>query len=113
MRRALVLLFLLATPAFAGAYSTIENIEYASPAGERLYLDLRIPAGAGPHPVIVYLHSGAWITGDRTGGPAIRQAARGYANPIAYRASNGRQYVVIATGAGDDTELVAFSLDGK
>jgi quinoprotein glucose dehydrogenase len=41
------------------------------------------------------------------------RAGRGYANPVSYRASNGRQYVVIATGAGDDTELVAFSLDGK
>lgn len=79
MNRVFVLLFLLAAPAFAGAYSTIENIEYASPAGERLYLDLRIPDGAGPHPVILYLHSGAWITGDRTGGPALRQASRGYA----------------------------------
>lgn len=30
-------------------------------------------------PVILFLHSGAWITGERTGGPAIREAARGYA----------------------------------
>lgn len=29
--------------------------------------------------MILYLHSGAWIMGDRTGGPAIRQATRGYA----------------------------------
>src|SRR5205085_5731995 len=42
-------------------------------------LDLRVPDGDGPFPVIVYLHSGAWISGDRGGGPAIRQAARGYA----------------------------------
>ncbi len=40
------------------------------------------------------------------------RAGRGYANPISYRASNGRQYVVIATGGGDDAELVAFTLDG-
>ncbi|HET7434590.1 MAG TPA: alpha/beta hydrolase [Thermoanaerobaculia bacterium] len=74
-----LILALLATPLFAGTFSTIENIEYASPGGERLYLDLRIPDGPGPHPVIVYLHSGAWISGDRTGGPALRQATRGYA----------------------------------
>lgn len=82
MSRQLVLsLVLLATAlsASAGTYSTIEAIEYASPAGQRLLLDLRIPDGPGPHPVIVYLHSGAWISGDRTGGPAIRQASRGYA----------------------------------
>ena len=39
-------------------------------------------------------------------------AGRGYANPVSYRAANGVQYIVIATGGGDDAELVAFSLDG-
>lgn len=62
-----------------GSFTTIEGIEYANVDGHPLLLDLRIPDGAGPFPVIVYLHSGAWITGDRTGGPAIRQASRGYA----------------------------------
>jgi quinoprotein glucose dehydrogenase len=38
------------------------------------------------------------------------RAGRGYANPVTYRASDGRQYVLIASGAGDDTELVAFAL---
>ena len=42
-------------------------------------MDLRVPDDDAPHPVILYLHSGAWITGDRTGGSAIRQASRGYA----------------------------------
>jgi quinoprotein glucose dehydrogenase len=41
------------------------------------------------------------------------RAGRGYANPITYRASNGVQYVVIATGGGSDAELVAFSVDGR
>ena len=62
-----------------GTFTTIEAIEYARVGADSLLLDLRIPDGPGPHPVIVYLHSGAWISGDRTGGPAIRQAARGYA----------------------------------
>lgn len=62
-----------------GTYSTIMDVEYAHRADKPLLLDLRIPDGPGPFPVIVYLHSGAWISGDRTGGPAIRQAARGYA----------------------------------
>lgn len=38
------------------------------------------------------------------------RAGRGYANPVTYRASDGRQYVLIASGAGDDTELVAFAV---
>lgn len=78
MLRFLVSLF-LAVPLFAGTFTTYEALEYASPDGEPLLMDLRVPNGAGPHPVILYLHSGAWITGDRFGGPAIRQASRGYA----------------------------------
>ncbi|MEO7966928.1 MAG: PQQ-binding-like beta-propeller repeat protein, partial [Gemmatimonadaceae bacterium] len=41
------------------------------------------------------------------------RAGRGYANPISYRTSAGRQFVVIATGQGNDTELVAFALDAS
>lgn len=62
-----------------GTFRLIEGLEYANARGVSLQLDLRIPDGPGPHPVIIYLHSGAWIMGDRTGGPAIRQATRGYA----------------------------------
>jgi acetyl esterase/lipase len=62
-----------------GTFTTVAGLEYANAGGKRLYLDLRIPDGVGPFPVIVYLHSGGWISGDRTGGPAVRQARRGYA----------------------------------
>ena len=41
------------------------------------------------------------------------RAGRGYANPVAYRAANGTQFVVIASGAGSDAELVAFSIGGR
>ncbi len=33
-----------------------------------------------------------------------------YANPMTYRDRNGRQFVVIATGAGTQATLVAFAL---
>ena len=92
MKRFLSLLLLVASSAFAqtqsatayptpgtGTFTLIEALEFARPDGVPLLLDLRIPDTGGPHPVIVYFHSGAWITGDRTGGPAIRQASRGYA----------------------------------
>lgn len=83
MRRALFLLLfasvLLSASANAGTYSTTNAIEYANANGKSLFMDLRVPDGNGPHPVILYLHSGAWISGDRTGGPALRQASRGYA----------------------------------
>jgi acetyl esterase/lipase len=63
----------------AGTYTTIEAIEYERVDGKPLLLDLRVPDDGALHPVILYLHSGAWITGNRAGGPAIRQAGRGYA----------------------------------
>ena len=40
-------------------------------------------------------------------------AGRGYANPISYRSSDGRQYIVIASGGGENAELVAFSIGGR
>ena len=43
----------------------------------------------------------------------VLPAGRGYANPVSYRVANGRQYVVIASGGGENAELVAFSLDGR
>ncbi|MBC7843681.1 MAG: pyrroloquinoline quinone-dependent dehydrogenase [Gemmatimonadaceae bacterium] len=39
-------------------------------------------------------------------------AGRGYANPISYRGANGVQYVVVATGGGENAELLAFAIDG-
>ncbi len=35
----------------------------------------------------------------------------GYANPMTYRTSTGRQYLVIATGAGETARLMAFTLE--
>ncbi|HSP14644.1 MAG TPA: alpha/beta hydrolase [Thermoanaerobaculia bacterium] len=79
MSRFLILpLLLVVSSALAQGYTTIDALEYANAGGKPLLLDLRVPDGSGPYPAIVYLHSGAWITGDRTGGPAIRQASRGY-----------------------------------
>src|SRR5262249_154837 len=37
-------------------------------------------------------------------------ARRVNATPMTYRAKNGRQYVVVATGGGEDAALIAFSL---
>ena len=89
MKRILLLL-LLAASARAGTFTTVDAIEYANAGGKPLLMDLRVPDGDGPFPVILYLHSGAWITGDRFGGPAVRQAARGYAvASIDYRLAPG------------------------
>ena len=80
VRRSLaIIFFFVVSSAFAQSFTTIPALEYANISGKSLLLDLRVPDGSGPYPTIVYLHSGAWISGDRTGGPAIRQAKRGYA----------------------------------
>ena len=53
---------------------------------------------------------------DKATGEVLWQAqlpARGYANPMTYATSDGRQFVVIATGGGaGGGTLVAFALDG-
>jgi quinoprotein glucose dehydrogenase len=41
------------------------------------------------------------------------RAGRGYANPVTYRTAAGVQYVVVATGGGNDAELIAFALGGS
>lgn len=67
---------------------TLRDIEYATADGKRLLLDLYLPEGAGPHPVIVWVHGGGWLAGNKNGGPAVRQATRGYAvASINYRLS--------------------------
>jgi acetyl esterase/lipase len=66
-----------------------------------LELDLHAPPGAGPHPVIVWIHGGAWQEGGRQILPATiephgfyeRLVARGYAVAAAdYRLSREAQY---------------------
>jgi quinoprotein glucose dehydrogenase len=37
---------------------------------------------------------------------------RANATPMTYRSSAGRQFIVIATGGGEDASLVAFALEG-
>jgi glucose dehydrogenase len=49
---------------------------------------------------------------DKATGEEIWRGAtpfRTSANPMTYRARSGRQFVVIATGAGPDAALVAFA----
>jgi acetyl esterase/lipase len=62
-----------------GTFTATYNIEYAYARGHHLMLDLYLPDDGALHPVILYLHTGAWITGDRDPGASLRQARRGYA----------------------------------
>lgn len=85
------------------------------------HLDLP-PTGVtgAPGPIVtagglVFLTGGGSVlyAVDKSTGDMLWEAdlgARGYAVPMTYRTRAGRQYVVIATGAGEDAVLKAFAL---
>jgi acetyl esterase len=58
----------------------VDGVEYARQGGEPLRLDLLVPEGPGPHPVLIYLHGGAFAIGSRHThrSVAAAYAARGY-----------------------------------
>nr|WP_246215145.1 alpha/beta hydrolase [Modestobacter muralis] len=60
----------------AGGVRVLTGVPYAALPGARpLELDLYLPAGPGPAPVVVFLHGGGWRLGSRhTAGPAYRGA---------------------------------------
>lgn len=82
----LVMLSMLLAPlglrAEDAAIAWTKDVVFAEPGGEKLKLDLAIPAqGDGPFPVIVCIHGGAWRAGNKSG---MRDwlaalAAKGYA----------------------------------
>ncbi len=41
------------------------DIEYGRASGESLRLDAHIPDGTGPFPMVVMVHGGGWMTGDK------------------------------------------------
>lgn len=95
MNRATPLLLALLLATTASATETFLNIEYANVGGQRLFLDLYLPSGTGPHPVILSIHGGSWTTGDRQQGliNVLTQLDRGYAIVnIDYRLAPGAIY---------------------
>jgi len=58
----------------------LRDLEYVPGGHERNRLDLYLPQKAArPLPVILYVHGGGWKGGDKSNGPALRFAAKGYA----------------------------------
>ena len=57
------------------------------------------------------LHAIDAATGAEVWHAALPRRVNG--TPMTYRSSSGRQFVVVATGGGEDASLVAFALDGK
>jgi len=69
----------------------VPNIEYAHPGGHSLLLDLYLPEhhdNDSAIPVIVWIHGGGWVQGDRHDQFAVPLAGHGYAiASIEYRLS--------------------------
>ncbi|MEW6126085.1 MAG: alpha/beta hydrolase [Acidobacteriota bacterium] len=73
--------------------AVMRNIEYARVGSKSLLLDLYLPAsGQGPFPLLVWIHGGGWVGGDKSLGSSslqVQQTARGYVvASINYRLSH-------------------------
>ncbi|MBL8211444.1 MAG: alpha/beta hydrolase [Bryobacterales bacterium] len=83
---------LLALAAVCGG-QTHTGLTYAKVGDRELKLDLYLPSGNGPHPLLVWVHGGAWRAGDRAQTPARFLTQHGYAvASISYRLSQVAQY---------------------
>ncbi len=66
-------------PTSDGGFTVVNNLAYTGGAAHGL--DLFLPSGPGPYPLIVYIHGGAWLEGDKNEFVGLwrAEAARGYA----------------------------------
>lgn len=55
------------------------DVEFANAGGVSLRLDLFVPDGSGPFPVVIGLHGGSWTSGTRDQNLSLLQVNRGYA----------------------------------
>ena len=69
-----------AGPAALAGVQVLRDLEYVQDGHERNRLDLYLPEKAArPLPVILWVHGGGWVGGNKTNGPAFRFATKGYA----------------------------------
>ena len=76
-------------------YNFVDGMVWSSPGGADLAADLYLPKGAGPFPVVLYVHGGGWTSGDRKQlrRQAADLAAKGIAGvAIEYRLSPKYSY---------------------
>ncbi|HUA67761.1 MAG TPA: alpha/beta hydrolase [Candidatus Saccharimonadales bacterium] len=61
-------IFLAAILFASSAHAELKpNIEYGKAGGQVLRLDVNVPNGPGPFPVVIAVHGGGWCTGDKSG----------------------------------------------
>jgi acetyl esterase/lipase len=82
-------LLLTACAAVLAAQATRKDIVYDRVADRDLLLDLYLPPGDGPHPLVVWVHGGGWRRGSKANPQAVWLTGHGYAvASIAYRLSD-------------------------
>jgi len=64
-RRLTAIAFLMVSFQTGSFSKTYSGVEYSRPNGQSLVFDARVPDGAGPFPIAILVHGGAWVTGDR------------------------------------------------
>lgn len=57
--------FKLASTPTAGA--SLIDIQYGKAHGQKLFLDAHVPNGTGPFPILIIVHGGGWMAGDKEG----------------------------------------------
>jgi acetyl esterase/lipase len=62
------------TPSRTAHEFTVDDVEYLSHGGSPLLLRLFKPKGAGPFPLMIDLHGGAWCSQDRTSDAMFNEA---------------------------------------
>jgi acetyl esterase/lipase len=83
--------------------TALRNLEYAHPQSGPLLLDLYLPEAGAPFPLIVWIHGGAYRSGDKGGiwyKPILNQTRRGYAvASIDYRLSGTAKFPALVHDA--------------
>jgi acetyl esterase/lipase len=63
----------------SGVGTVHRDLAYVTGGDPRQKLDLYLPEGDGPHPLVVYIHGGAFRAGDKSDRPPLEYLEEGYA----------------------------------
>jgi acetyl esterase/lipase len=68
-------------PSFGSYGATFHDLTYCSMDGQPQKMDVYLPQSGGPWPVVVYVHGGSWMTGDKSEAGMLvgSMTAQGYA----------------------------------
>ena len=92
-RMAVLLLLACAMPAVAAEPARhLTDIPYATVDGRTLALDLHLPGGVAQPPLVVFLHGGAWSSGDKKSYPQFLLAQGFAVASVEFRSSRDARF---------------------